>query len=107
MPIETQAPPAEQPQEENTAEGEQPQGPSEPSEPVVVPSTPAPSAPQVPEGAAPVVLPETLSSYTVYFTTYGYGHGVGMSQNGANEIAKTGKTYEQILQFFYSGTQVK
>ncbi len=37
----------------------------------------------------------------------GYGHGIGMSQNGANEIAKTGKTYEQILQFFYSGTQVK
>lgn len=37
----------------------------------------------------------------------GYGHGIGMSQNGANEMAKTGKTYEQILQFFYSGTQVK
>ena len=37
----------------------------------------------------------------------GYGHGIGMSQNGANEIAKTGKTYEQILQFFYPGTQVK
>ncbi len=37
----------------------------------------------------------------------GYGHGIGMSQNGANEIAKSGKTYEQILQFFYPNTQVK
>lgn len=33
----------------------------------------------------------------------GYGHGIGMSQNGANEMAKKGKTYEEILQMFYSG----
>ena len=37
----------------------------------------------------------------------GYGHGIGMSQNGANEIAKAGKTYEEILKFFYPGTQVR
>lgn len=37
----------------------------------------------------------------------GYGHGIGMSQNGANEMAKVGKTYEEILQFFYPGTEVK
>lgn len=37
----------------------------------------------------------------------GYGHGIGMSQNGANEIAKTGKTHEEILQFFYPGTKVQ
>ena len=37
----------------------------------------------------------------------GYGHGIGMSQNGANEMAKAGKTYEEILQFFYPGTEVK
>lgn len=37
----------------------------------------------------------------------GYGHGIGMSQNGAHEMAKSGKTYEDILQFFYPGTQVK
>lgn len=36
----------------------------------------------------------------------GYGHGIGMSQNGANEMAKVGKTHEEILQFFYPGTQV-
>lgn len=37
----------------------------------------------------------------------GYGHGIGMSQNGANEMAKTGKTYEEILMFFYPGTKVE
>ena len=37
----------------------------------------------------------------------GYGHGIGMSQNGANEMAKAGKNYNEILQFFYPGTEVK
>ncbi|MBP3462601.1 MAG: SpoIID/LytB domain-containing protein, partial [Tyzzerella sp.] len=37
----------------------------------------------------------------------GYGHGIGMSQNGANEMAKAGKNYGEILQFFYPGTEVK
>ncbi len=37
----------------------------------------------------------------------GYGHGIGMSQNGANEMAKQGKTYKQILQMFYTGVSVK
>ena len=33
------------------------------------------------------------------------GHGVGMSQNGAQGMAKEGKDYESILKFFYSGTE--
>lgn len=37
----------------------------------------------------------------------GYGHGIGMSQNGANEMAKKGKKYQEILQTFYPGTKVK
>lgn len=37
----------------------------------------------------------------------GYGHGIGMSQNGANEMAKDGKTYKEILMFFYPGTKVE
>lgn len=37
----------------------------------------------------------------------GYGHGVGMSQNGAQGMAKAGKNYEQILKFFYDGVEVK
>lgn len=37
----------------------------------------------------------------------GYGHGIGMSQNGANELAKAGKSYREILEFFYPGTKVE
>lgn len=36
----------------------------------------------------------------------GYGHGIGMSQNGANEMAKMGKTYKEILQLFYPGVSL-
>ena len=36
----------------------------------------------------------------------GYGHGLGMSQNGANEMAKTGMSHTDILTFFYPGTKV-
>lgn len=36
-----------------------------------------------------------------YFTTYGYGHGCGMSQQGANEMAKKGESYKEILSHYY------
>lgn len=39
----------------------------------------------------------------VYITTRGKGHGVGMSQYGCNELAKAGKTYEEILTHYYQG----
>lgn len=41
------------------------------------------------------------------FTSYGWGHGVGMSQDGAIQMAKDGKDYEEILLNYYSGTTVK
>lgn len=41
------------------------------------------------------------------FTVYGYGHGVGMSQNGANYMAKQGFDYKQILTHYYSGCSVE
>ena len=37
----------------------------------------------------------------------GYGHGIGMSQNGANEMAKEGKDYKEILKLFYQGTTIE
>lgn len=40
-------------------------------------------------------------------TTKGVGHGLGMSQNTANEMAKEGKKYNEILQYFYEGTELK
>lgn len=39
----------------------------------------------------------------VTFSVTGYGHGVGMSQYGANTMAAEGKTYTEILQWYYSG----
>ena len=43
----------------------------------------------------------------IQITTTGYGHGVGMSQYGANGMAKEGYTYEQILTYYYTGTKIK
>lgn len=39
----------------------------------------------------------------VKITTRGYGHGVGMSQYGANYMANEGKSYEDILKHYYQG----
>lgn len=41
---------------------------------------------------------------TITFRTYGYGHGVGLSQWGAEGMARQGKTAETILQYYYQGT---
>lgn len=43
----------------------------------------------------------------VDFTVRGYGHGVGMSQYGANEMAKKGSTYEEILKHFYKDVKIE
>lgn len=40
-------------------------------------------------------------------TTRGYGHCVGMSQYGANAMAKEGKTYKEILEHYYPNTQLE
>ena len=37
----------------------------------------------------------------------GFGHGVGLSQSGAIEMAESGFTYEQILNHYYQGTKIK
>ena len=37
----------------------------------------------------------------------GYGHGIGMSQNGAGAMAAEGKTCAEILQFFFSGIELE
>ena len=42
----------------------------------------------------------------VTFTTNGYGHGVGMSQYGANGMAKEGYDYKEILAHYYSGVVI-
>ena len=42
-----------------------------------------------------------------YFTTSGWGHGVGMSQAGAVYLAEQGDSCEEILSYFYPGTELK
>lgn len=51
------------------------------------------------------IIEETNGIYTI--TTYGYGHGVGMSQYGANELAKLGYSYEEILKYYYGDIEIK
>ena len=50
--------------------------------------------------AAPA--PSTSGKFTFY--VFGYGHGVGMSQNGANYLASLGWDYAKILANYYYGT---
>jgi len=42
----------------------------------------------------------------IIFTVKGYGHGVGMSQTGADSLAKQGKGYKEIIKHFYTGVEV-
>lgn len=41
------------------------------------------------------------------FTTKGFGHGVGMSQYGANGMALDGSTYEEILHYYYQNIAIE
>ncbi|WP_053373787.1 stage II sporulation protein D [Paenibacillus sp. FJAT-27812] len=49
----------------------------------------------------------SIKGSAITITTYGYGHGVGMSQWGANGMAKTGASAEDILEHYYSSVQVE
>lgn len=42
----------------------------------------------------------------ITFHVHGFGHGVGMSQHGANFMAKAGAGYREILTHYYSGTEI-
>ena len=43
----------------------------------------------------------------IVLTTLGYGHGVGLSQYGANARAKEGMKFKEILKFYYTGIDIK
>ena len=47
-----------------------------------------------------------LSTLNFKFRGHGWGHGVGLCQIGAAEMAKQGYTYQQILTFYYKNTQL-
>lgn len=65
---------------------------------VVVPSTTSPTT---------EYHDEASTSSTVVFSGRGYGHGVGMSQDGAIQMAKQGFTFDEILKFYYSNVEVR
>ncbi len=48
----------------------------------------------------------TTGASKVHFEGHGYGHGIGMCQDGAHGMAKQGKTYKQILKQYYPGSTI-
>ncbi|NIK79376.1 stage II sporulation protein D [Paenibacillus castaneae] len=48
-----------------------------------------------------------IKNDSVAFTTFGFGHGIGMSQWGANGMAKEGSSAEDIIRHYYTGTKVE
>ncbi|MBQ8834959.1 MAG: stage II sporulation protein D [Oscillospiraceae bacterium] len=48
----------------------------------------------------------TREGDTITITTKGYGHRVGMSQYGADAMAVSGSSFEEILAYYYQGTQL-
>ncbi len=47
-----------------------------------------------------------INENSITFKVTGYGHGIGMSQTGADAMAKQGSTYEQIIKHFYVGVEI-
>lgn len=47
-----------------------------------------------------------IEGNNIKFNVIGYGHGVGMSQTGADALAKEGKNYEEIIKHFYLGIEI-
>ena len=46
-------------------------------------------------------------SSNITVKTKGYGHGVGMSQYGAEGMAREGYNYQDILKHYYTGIEIK
>ena len=47
-----------------------------------------------------------IEDENIKFNVLGYGHGVGMSQTGADSMAKEGKGYEEIIKHYYTGVEI-
>lgn len=48
----------------------------------------------------------SIDNENIKFEVIGYGHGVGMSQTGADSMAKNGSNYEEIIKHFYVGVEI-
>lgn len=49
----------------------------------------------------------TKENDLIFVTTKGYGHGVGLSQYGANGMAKNGANYEEIIKYYYQNVEIQ
>ena len=49
----------------------------------------------------------TKNDTNITINTKGFGHGVGMSQYGAEAMAQKGKKYDEILKYYYQGVEIK
>lgn len=49
----------------------------------------------------------SIEGENIKFVVKGYGHGIGMSQTGADSLASSGSTYEDIIHHFYIGVEIK
>ena len=47
-----------------------------------------------------------IDGENIIFSVTGYGHGVGMSQTGADSLAKQGLNYEEIIKHFYTNVEI-
>lgn len=56
-------------------------------------------------GGESFIIPAVPASFMI--SGFGWGHGVGMSQNGAYNRAIAGYTYREIMDFYYPGTKVE
>lgn len=63
------------------------------------------------KSSSPIFIPsdviQVTSSDPIAMIGHGYGHGVGMSQFGANTMAKKGKNYKQIISYYFDGVTVR
>ena len=48
----------------------------------------------------------SVEENNIKFSVIGYGHGVGMSQTGADSLAKQGKNHEDIIKHYYTGVEI-
>ena len=48
----------------------------------------------------------TINGNEIKFKVIGYGHGVGMSQTGADSLAKEGSNYEDIIHHYYTNVEI-
>ena len=48
-----------------------------------------------------------INDNTITFNVTGYGHGIGMSQVGADTYANKGYNFEDIIKHYYTGVEIK